>query len=66
MVKIQCKTCKDVKFSAATDNLNCPCGGRFQIIPTTQEEQVTRIDETTKRLFSFSNILKHDENQQFN
>lgn len=67
---MQCKACSDVKFSAASDNLECPCGGRFRIIPFAEDEQITQMNETTKKLFDFSNLfsnfIRHDDKQKFN
>jgi hypothetical protein len=66
MVKMRCKTCSDVRFSAASDNLDCSCGGRFQVIPITQDEQITRLDESTIKLFNFTDIIKHDFRRKYN
>ena len=62
MIKIKCRICGDIGYTAAPKALVCKCGGRFRIIREKKEDRLAKVDSAILELFDFSDLLNYGNN----
>jgi len=62
MVKVKCKICGDIGYTASPAQIICKCGGRFRMIRWKREEMIVKEDFGILSLFNLSGPLNYENN----
>jgi hypothetical protein len=57
MVRVQCKICQVIGYTASPRFLICKCGGSFRVIPEPEKIKRTKVADKAEKDFSLSGIL---------
>lgn len=52
MVKIQCRECGEIGYTASTSPMRCECGGKFKIVPGTARKEKNDLNDETPELLA--------------
>ena len=62
VVKVKCKICGDIGYTASPKAIVCKCGGRFRVIRASKKELIIAVDSSVSDIFDFSDRLNYGYN----